>query len=101
MHRNEKTSEELGADETVIEKIKRKRFTMFGHVERIYGKRLPNAALHGHARGERSRGRPRKRWMEDVREDLEERGIQLSTAYGKTKNREAWRSIIRTSSPAS
>ena|SRR6218665_1212438 len=28
------------------------------------------------------------------------RGIQLSTAYGKTKNREVWRSIIRTSSSA-
>jgi len=29
--------------------------------------------------------------MDNVREDLEERGIQLSTAYGKTKNREVWR----------
>jgi len=26
--------------------------------------------------------------MVNVREDIEERGIQLSTAYGKTKNRE-------------
>ena len=59
-------------------------------------KRLPNAALHGHMRGERSRGRPRKRWMDNVREDLEERGIhvQLSRAYGKTKNREVWRCIL-------
>jgi len=59
------------------------------------------AALHVHARGERSRGRQRKSWMDNVREDLEERGIQLSTAYGKTKNREVWRSIIRASSSAS
>src|SRR6218665_2942446 len=44
------------------------------------GKRLPNAAQHGHVRGERSRGRPRKRRMDNVREDLEERGIQLSAA---------------------
>jgi len=38
--------------------------------------------------------------MDSVREDLEERhvGLQLSTAYGKTKNREVWRNIIRTSS---
>ena len=54
----------------------------------------------GHVRGERSRGRQRKRWMDNVREDLEERGIQLSTAYGKTKNREVWRNIIRASSSA-
>jgi len=38
-------------------------------------------------RGERSRD-GRKRWMDNVREDLEERHIQLSTAYGETKNRE-------------
>src|SRR6218665_463981 len=39
--------------------------------------------------------------MDNVREDLEERGIQLSTAYGKTKDREVWRSIIRASFSAS
>ena len=40
--RNEKTREELGAEETVIEKIKRRRLTCtrFGHVERMEGKRL-------------------------------------------------------------
>ena len=83
------------------EKIKRRRPTWFGHEKRVEGKRLPNAALHDHMRIERSRERPRKRWMDNFREDLEERGIQLSTAYGKTKNREVWRSIIRASSSAS
>jgi len=29
--------------------------------------------------------------MDNVREDLEDRGIQLSMAFGKTKNREVWR----------
>jgi len=33
-------------------------------------------------RGKRSRGSPRKRWMDNVREDL---GIQLSMAYGKPR----------------
>jgi len=64
-------------------------------------KELPNAAPHGHVRGERSRGRPRKRWMDNAGEDLEERGIQLFTAYGKTKNIEVWRNVIRGSSSAS
>ena len=82
--RNKKTRQELGAEETEIEKKKWRRLTWFGHIETMEGKRLPNAALHGHVRGERSRGIQRKRWMDNVREDLEERGIQLSTAYGKT-----------------
>jgi len=53
-------------------------------------------------KGERSRGRQRKRWMDNVREDLEERdvGLQLYTAYGKTKNRKVWRNIISASSSA-
>ena len=59
----------------------------FGHEKRMEGKRLPNAALPDHMRIERSRRRPRKRCMDNVREDLEERGIW------KTKNREVWRSI--------
>jgi len=88
--RNEKTREELGAEETVIEKIKRRRLTWFGYVVRMEGKRIQNAALHGHVREERSGGRQRKRCMNNAREDLEERGIQLSTAYGKTKNREKY-----------
>ena len=50
----------------MIEKIKRRRLTLLGHLK-----------------GERSRGRQRKRWMDNVREDLEERDIQLSTAYMK------------------
>src|SRR6218665_881406 len=83
--RNEKTRKELGAEKTVIEKIKRRRLQWFGHVERMEGKRLPNAALHGHVKRERSRERQRKRWMDNFREDLEERGFQLSTAFGKNQ----------------
>src|SRR6218665_3184119 len=86
--RNETAREELGAEETVIEKIKRKRLRPTALDTWKGCKRLPNAALHGHVRGETSRRKPRKRWIDNVREDLEERGIQLFTAYGKTKNRE-------------
>ena len=64
----------------MIEKFKRRRLEWFEHVERMEGKRLQDAAPHGHVRGDRSRGRQRKRWMDNVREDLEERAIQLSTA---------------------
>ena len=44
----------------MIEKIKRRRLTWFGHVKRMEGKRLPNAALHDHMKIERSRGRLRR-----------------------------------------
>jgi len=49
------------------------------------GKRLTIATLHGHVRGERSRGRQRKRWKDNVREDLEERGIQYYLQHMKNQ----------------
>src|SRR6218665_2385774 len=89
--RNENTGEELVVEGTVMEKIKRRRLTWFGHVERMEGKSLLNVALHGHVRGDRSRGRQRKRWMDNVREAFKEKGVQLSTRYENTKNGEVWR----------
>jgi len=56
---NEKAREELGDQEIVVDKIKKRRLLWFGHVERMEGKRLPITALHGHV--ERKRGRERHR----------------------------------------
>src|ERR1700733_6906972 len=39
--RNEVTREELGQKETIIDKIRKRRLTWFGHVTRMEGKRLP------------------------------------------------------------
>ena len=61
--RHEKTRAELGARETVVEKIKKRRLLGFGHVDRMEGERLPIAALHRHVEGKRSRGRQREIWM--------------------------------------
>ena len=52
------------------------------------GKRLPNAALHGHVEEKRSRGRQRKTWMGNVMEDLKEKNIDLTRIGEATRNRE-------------
>ena len=61
-------------------------------------KRLPNAALHGHVEGKRRRGRHRKTWMDNPREDLKEKNIDLSRIGEATRNREVWRDLVRASS---
>src|SRR6218665_2209584 len=98
--RNEQTREELGTEETVVQKIKKRRLQWFGHVERMEEKRLPNAALHEHVEGKRSRGRQRKTWMDNVREDLKEKNIDFTRIGEATRNRKVWRNLVRASSSA-
>src|SRR6218665_150613 len=99
-NRNEQTKEELGAQESVVQKTKKRRLQWVGHVERMEGKRLPNAALHRHVEGNINRGRQRKTWMDNVREDLTEKNIDLPRIGEATRNREVWRSLVRASSSA-
>jgi hypothetical protein len=96
--RNEKTREELGVDETIIEKIRKRRLRWFGHVRRMDEQRLPNAALHGHVEGKRSRGRQRKTWMDNIKEDLKEKGTSLAEIGETIRSREVWRNFIKASS---
>src|SRR6218665_1404208 len=98
--RNEQTREELGAQEVVAQNIKKRKLQWFGHVERMEGKNLPNAALHGHVEGKRSRGRQRKTWVDNVREDLKEKNINLIWIGEATRNREVWWSLVRASPSA-
>jgi len=79
----EKTREELGTQETVVKKIKKRRLLWFGHVERMEGKR--------------SRGRQRKIWMDNVREEMREKHINMTRIGEAISNREVWRSLVRAS----
>src|SRR6218665_1544640 len=97
MNKQEKS---LGLKKTVVQKIKKRRLQWFGHVERMEGKRLPNAALHEHVEGKRSRGRQRKIWLDNVREDLKENNIDSTRIGEATRNREVLMSLERASSSA-
>jgi len=57
--------------------------------------------LHGHVEEKRSKGRQGKKiWMDNVREDLKEKNIDLARIGEANRNREIWRSLVRTSSSA-
>ena len=55
--RNEVTRKELGQQVTLVDKIRKRRLTWFGHVTRMEGNRLPVIALYRQVEGTRSRGR--------------------------------------------
>ena len=84
--------------ETVIDRIRKGRLKWFGHIERMNNNRLPIAALHGHVEGERSRGRQNKTWMDNIREDMKIKGIDMTRIGDTIRNRQIWRNLIEASS---
>jgi len=91
----------LGGWENVLQRIAGRRMKYFGHVERMPYYRFSYMLLHGRFHGQRSRGRPRKRWMDNVREDYERAGLTLTQAVREAHNRVKWRSVWKLSMPAS
>jgi len=65
---------ERNKQETVAEKIKKRRPQQFGHVERTEGKRLPIADLHGHDCGGKEKQREAKEDLDGQRQGRPEQG---------------------------
>jgi len=70
---------------------KSKRMTWLGHMMQMEEKRIPKRALEWKQIGRRNRGRPRKRWIEDIKEDIQTMGIR---GWRKLcKERAEWKKI--------
>ena len=61
------------------------------HVMRMEGKRIPKRVLEWKLTGRRNRGRPRKRWIEDIEENVQIMGIRRWRKL--CKERAAWKKI--------
>ena len=57
--------------------------------------RLPKQILSVGEVGKRSRGRPRRRWSDSVRNDLECRDLEFVRAVAMAKDRRIWREVVR------
>jgi hypothetical protein len=64
---------ELIENADIVRFIKNRRIAWLGHVMRIDERKAPKRVLEWKPTGRRIRGRPRKRWIEDV-EDMTEDG---------------------------
>ena len=67
---------ELIENVDVVRFIKSRRIAWLGHVMRMDDKRTPKRILDWKPLGRRIRGRPRKRWIEDIEEDMKIMGIR-------------------------
>jgi len=67
---------ELIGNADIVRFIESRRIAWLGHVTRMDGMRMPRRILEWKPIGGRIRGRPRKRWIEDVEEDIQTMGIR-------------------------
>ena len=62
--------EEMSKAENIVKWIKGQRISWLGHLERMEDDRMTKKKFTQQLEGTRRRGRPRKRWKEEVERDL-------------------------------
>jgi hypothetical protein len=82
---------ELTENADIVRFIKSRRIAWRGHVMRMADKRTPKRILEWKPIGTRIRGRPRKRWIVDIEEDMQIMGIRRWRK--KCKERAEWKKI--------
>ena len=82
---------ELIGNADIVRFIKSRRIAWLGHVMRMDEKRIPKRVLEWKPIGRRIRGRPGKRWVEDIEEDIQALGIRVWRKL--SKERREWRRI--------
>ncbi|PSN56106.1 hypothetical protein C0J52_10651 [Blattella germanica] len=69
----------------IVVKIKQERIRWAGHVQRISETGTAKKVFIGKLEGRRRRGRPRKRWIDDVEEDLRKMGVTVDAGEEKPR----------------
>jgi len=65
----------MSKGENVVKWIKGQRISWLGHLERMEEDRMPKKFFTQELEGTRRKGRPRKRWKEEVELDLQVLGV--------------------------
>ena len=74
--------------------IKSRRMRWVGHVARMDEERGVYRVLVGILEGRRPLGRPRRRWVDNIRMDLQEVGYGYVDWIGLAQDRDRWRMLV-------
>jgi hypothetical protein len=81
---------------SVIRMIKSRRMRWTGHVARMGEKRNAYRILVGKPEGKRPLGRPRRRWVDNIKMDLREIGWDGMNWIDLAQDRDQWRALVNT-----
>ena len=82
---------DLYCSPNIVRVIKSRRTRCVGHVARMCEKRGVYRVLVGKPEGKRPLGRPRRRWVDNIRMDLQEVGCGYMDWFGLAQDRDRWR----------
>jgi hypothetical protein len=84
----------LYSSSNIIRIIKSRRMKWAGHVARMGEKRNVYRLLIGKPEGKRPLGRPRLRWIDNIKMDLLEIGLHFVDLIGLAQDRYRWRALV-------
>jgi hypothetical protein len=85
---------DLYCSPSIIRIIKPRRMRLAGNVARMGEKRNAYRLLVGKPEGKRPLGRPRRRWVDNIRMDVGEVGWDDVDWIGLAKDRNRWRAVV-------
>ena len=85
---------DLYSSPNIVQVIKSRQMRWAGHVARIGEERGVNRVLVGKPEGKRPLGRPRHRWVDNIRMDLQEVGCGYMDWIGLAQDRDRWRTLV-------
>ena len=91
--RNEELND-LYSSPNIVRVIKSRRMRLVGHVAHMGEDRGVYRVLVGKPEGKRPLGRPRRRWMDNIRMDLQEVGCGCMDWIGLAQDRDRWRTVV-------
>jgi len=85
---------DLYSSHNIVQVIKSRRMRWAGHVPCMVEERGVYRVLVGKLGGKRPLGRPRHRWVDNSRMDLEEVGCGYMDWIGQAQDRDMWRTLV-------
>ena len=85
---------DLYSSPNIVRVIKSRRMRWAGHVARMGEERVVYRVLLGKPEGRRPLGRPRRRWVDNIRMDLQKMGCGYMDWIGLAQDRDGWRRLV-------
>jgi hypothetical protein len=89
---NEYVRDKINNPPRLLNKILGRKLKYFGHIRRRDGENLEKNIMEGKIEGKGGRGRPRKRWIDDIKMEL---GIRMEDINNTALNRHHWRQTVQ------